>query len=116
MVKDGLSDTKVNRAIEDRRRAVGEGMKETEKWVTEIASLASRNLVGDLRRLSVYRYPYGVRCTATVEARPRDGGRGREKMKGNGKGEKGKRQRRTPPEIFQAIPVKANVGDTRSKE
>lgn len=60
--------------------------------VTEIASLASRNLMGELRELGEYRCREGVPCTATVKAQPGDGGRGRDKRISNGKRERGKRQ------------------------
>lgn len=79
--------------------------------MTEIASLASRNLVGDLRKPSISKVSlarpsrYGQE---TVEG-------GREERKSKRKGEKGRRQRSTTLEIFQAIPVKANVEDMRSK-
>lgn len=72
--------------MKDRRSAIGdEGIEETKsKRATEITSLASRNLVGDLHEPRVYRYSQGVPCVATVKVRPRDSGRGGEKRKGNG--------------------------------
>lgn len=72
-----------------------EGMEETKgPEVTEIASLASRNLVGDLRELSVCRYLQGDPCTATARYdQETEEGRGRKgkgmvkEKRGNVRGE-----------------------------